>query len=63
MGPLWERYGDQPRREVRTGEIYTAELGVETEYGYIGQEEMVLITDDGYEFVVDPQQELRTIED
>jgi Xaa-Pro aminopeptidase len=62
LGPLWERYGDQPRREVRTGEIYTAELGVETEYGYIGQEEMVLITDDGYEFVVDPQQELRTIE-
>jgi len=62
LGPLWERYGDQPRREVRTGEIYTAELGVETEYGYIGQEEMVLITDDGYEFVVDPQRELRTID-
>ncbi|MFT4958111.1 MAG: Xaa-Pro aminopeptidase [Halobacteriales archaeon] len=62
LGPLWDRYGDQPRREVRAGEIYTAELGVETEYGYIGQEEMVLITDDGPEFVVDPQRELRTIE-
>jgi Xaa-Pro aminopeptidase len=62
LGPLWERYGDQPRREVRAGEIYTAELGVETDFGYIGQEEMVLVTDDGYEFVVDPQRELRTIE-
>jgi Xaa-Pro aminopeptidase len=57
LGPQWDRYGDQPDREVRAGEIYTMELGVETDYGYVGQEEMVRITDDGTEFVVDPQTE------
>ncbi len=62
LGPEWDRYGDLPRRAVRTGEVYTMELGVETEYGYLGQEEMVLITEDAFEFVVDPQTELRRLD-
>ncbi|PSP80482.1 aminopeptidase P family protein [Halobacteriales archaeon QS_1_68_20] len=61
LGPLWDRYGDQPRGEVRAGEIYTVELGVDTEFGYVGQEEMVRVIDGGHEFVVGPQTELRRL--
>ncbi|WP_224450050.1 M24 family metallopeptidase [Haloprofundus salilacus] len=61
LGPLWDRYGDAPRGDVRVGEIYTMELGVDTEWGYVGQEEMVEITDEGTEWIVDPQTELRSL--
>jgi Xaa-Pro aminopeptidase len=61
LGPEWERYGDAPRGEVRAGEIYTMELGVDTEWGYVGQEEMVRVTDSGTEWVVPPQTALRTL--
>lgn len=61
LGPEWERYGDAPRGEVRTGEVYTMELGVDTEWGYIGQEELVRITEDGTEWVVEPQTSLRSL--
>ncbi|MEZ3115803.1 M24 family metallopeptidase [Halobaculum sp. MBLA0147] len=61
LGPEWERYGDAPRGEVRAGEMYTMELGVDTEWGYVGQEEMVRVTDDGTEWVVPPQTRLRRL--
>ena len=61
LGPEWERYGDAVRGEVRVGEVYTMELGLDTEWGYVGQEEMVRITEDGTEFVVEPQTELRRL--
>ncbi|MXR42092.1 M24 family metallopeptidase [Halobaculum sp. WSA2] len=61
LGPEWERYGEAPRHEVRPGEVYTMELGVATEWGYVGQEEMVRVTDSGTEWVVPPQTELRTL--
>lgn len=61
LGPLWERYGDHPRGEVRAGEIYSVELGVGTVYGFVGQEEMVRVTEDGPEFVVEPQTEIRRL--
>jgi Xaa-Pro aminopeptidase len=62
LGPRWDRYGEAPKGEVRPGEIYTMELGVDTEWGYLGQEEMVRITHDGTEFVVEPQTALRTLQ-
>jgi Xaa-Pro aminopeptidase len=62
LGPEWDRYGDSVRGEVRVGEVYTMELGVDTEWGYVGQEEMVRITEEGTEFVVDPQTALWTLE-
>lgn len=62
LGPRWDRYGDRPEREVARGEIYTLELGVETEWGYLGQEEMVEVTDDGRSYVLAPQTSLRTLE-
>jgi Xaa-Pro aminopeptidase len=61
LGPEWDRYGDAPRGEVRAGEIYTMELGVDTEWGYVGQEEMVAVTESGTEWVVPPQTSLRTL--
>jgi len=61
LGPEWERYGDAPRGTVRAGEVYTLELGVETEWGYVGQEEMVRVTASGTEWVVPPQTSLRRL--
>lgn len=63
LGPRWDRYGTSPEGEIRAGEIYTVELGVETEWGYLGQEEMVLVTEVGTEWLTDPQEELRVLAD
>lgn len=62
LGPEWDRYGEAARGEVRPGEVYTMELGVETEWGYVGQEEMVRVTETGTEFVVPPQTELARLD-
>ncbi|USZ73681.1 M24 family metallopeptidase [Natronosalvus halobius] len=62
LGPKWDRYGTSPDGIVREGEIYTLELGVETEWGYLGQEEMVEVTSDGVEYFVEPQTEFRILE-
>jgi Xaa-Pro aminopeptidase len=61
LGPQWDRYGGQPEGEIRAGEIYTVELGVETEWGYLGQEEMLLVTEEGTEWLTDPQEEFRLL--
>jgi Xaa-Pro aminopeptidase len=61
LGPPWDRYGSAPDREVAADEVYTLELGVETDRGYLGQEEMVLVTDDGAEYLTDPQTDLWTL--
>ncbi|MFC7069101.1 M24 family metallopeptidase [Halobaculum lipolyticum] len=61
LGPEWDRYGEAPRHAVRPGEVYTMELGVATEWGYVGQEEMVRVTESGTEWVVPPQTELRSL--
>jgi len=58
LGPEWERYGESVEGEVRPGEVYTMELGLDTEWGYVGQEEMVRVTEEDTEYVVDPQTEL-----
>ncbi|MFW5934708.1 MAG: M24 family metallopeptidase [Halolamina sp.] len=58
LGPEWERYGESVDGEVRPGEVYTMELGLDTEWGYVGQEEMVRVTEEGTGYVVDPQTQL-----
>ncbi|NHX36420.1 MULTISPECIES: M24 family metallopeptidase [Halolamina] len=63
LGPEWERYGESVEGEVRPGEVYTMELGLDTEWGYVGQEEMVRVTEDGTEYVVDPQTSLRRLDE
>jgi Xaa-Pro aminopeptidase len=57
LGPRWERYGRTPHYAVEAGNVFTLELGVENAdgRGYLGLEEMVLVTDDGCEYLSKPQ--------
>jgi Xaa-Pro aminopeptidase len=56
--PRWERYGDTPYGVVEENQVYTLELGVQTDAGFIGLEEDVLVTRDGIEWLAPPQTEL-----
>lgn len=52
LGPKWERYGSTPTIPVKAGEVYTLELGVIVpERGYLGIEEMVVVTEEGCEWL------------
>ena len=62
LGPLRERYSDRSRGEVREREVYSVELGVGTIYGYVGLEEMVEVTGDGYEYIISPQTVLERLD-
>lgn len=56
--PRWERYGETPYGVVEENQVYTIELGVQTDAGYIGLEEDVLVTPHGVEWLAPPQREL-----
>jgi Xaa-Pro aminopeptidase len=48
LAPRWERYGRSPYLPIEAGQVFTLELGVVVEgRGYLGLEEMVLVTEDG----------------
>jgi Xaa-Pro aminopeptidase len=51
LGPRWPRYGRTPEGIVEAGNVFTLELGVTTEAGYVGLEEDVLVTERGCEFL------------
>lgn len=57
LGPLWERYGDTPKGLVEEGNVFTLELHVTTKnYGTVSLEENIVITKDGCQFLVPPQE-------
>lgn len=59
LGPRWPRYGQTPFGVIEVGNVFAIELGVEVPgYGYIGQEENVLVTGDGAVWLSEPQTEL-----
>ena len=59
LGPRWERYGKSPFKKVQANEVYTLELGViMPTRGYLGIEEMVLVTDNGLEWLTTRQLDL-----
>ena len=56
LGPRWERYGRSPFKEIRANECYTLELGIITPTrGYLGLEEMVLVKENGLEWLTNRQ--------
>ena len=62
LGPRWEKYNNLPYTPVELGSVYAIELGVFLpEYGYIGIEENVLVTENGAEYLSEPQKELMLV--
>lgn len=61
LGPRWPRYGEKPYYFVEEGTVFTLELGVMTERGYVSQEDEVLVTAEGCEWFSQPQQDIYLI--
>ncbi len=58
LGPRWERYGNRPYHVLEQGQIFTLEFGVDTSGGYLAQEEVIEITEDGCRFLIPMQKQL-----
>ncbi len=59
LGPLWEKYDEDPLGLVEVGNVFTIEPGLPIPgYGYIGLEEDVVVTGHGAEYLGAPQKEL-----
>lgn len=57
--PKWDRYKNLPYSAVEAGQVYTIEPRLTIEdYGIATIEEIVVVTDDGCEFLSNPQKEL-----
>jgi len=62
LGPAWEKYGDRPFKELMPGMVFTIEPRLKVENrGVITIEEMVLVAENGAEWLSHPQKQIHII--
>jgi Xaa-Pro aminopeptidase len=63
LGPLWEKYGDDPKGKLEVGQVFTIEPGLAVpNYGYVALEEDVVMTENGAEYIGEPQRRIVLIQ-
>jgi Xaa-Pro aminopeptidase len=59
LAPKWERYGTLPDQVIEKNQLYTLEPRLKIErYGVATIEEIVVVTENGCEFLSDRQKEI-----
>ena len=63
LAPQWDRYGDLPFQPIEVGQVYTIEPRLTVEgHGVVTMEEMIVVRENGAEFLSHPQTKLWLIE-